>query len=588
MVMNKIKALKELLEESPEAVAKVLRSLKGESDDAVQKLGSGKNLEALKKAKEAAPSMEAPAYPKNITQDALGPKPEITERGFQMFDDSNLPVVRGETLPANIPDMQMGKAPKFDINASSLQKPDAVIPNPFKAGQAAPQGLGDIADSMKGQVDDLLDPNARAKKIAAGAGLAGLALPFMMGEEEQAVNVAQPPVQPQQPNIPPVAPAPKQAGPQKTSAEGFLPGDKETLAKAEQERFAKEQAQVTPDDYVNQLKAAQEKDARQQIINDITASAERLGSGLSRTAVDKDYIKDAQSKDKDKNVNNLKTLMSADMDQKKLKKVQSELDDEAKLRDPKSDVSTAFRQALAKLGIKHTDKTSAADAKAMGINIQNLLMQDKALAAQQGKLDKAASDKAKAFKMGAYKVLQKPFSDYQKVAQAYDSVSALNDHLSQPNGAKDIQTLYSFIKGLDPQSSVKEGEIALSQQGISAFDKLGIKAKNLTTGQILSPTFRKQIIEVLKTQKDLAEKDYQDKVAPLFLQGADYGLTEEDYGDIDPLSAMKAKAAKQGPAGNAAPVRSAAEQKAIQLVMQKNNVSEADAVNALKKAGKIK
>lgn len=441
-------------------------------------------------------------------------------------------------LRGQVPDSAAMANKLDDIPASTVTSEVLETPAPKIMSKAEAPSLAQTADELQGSVDDVLKPKSNLTKPAlATAGIAGLGGLALMGDGEQQVNAATPGINPmaKQP-AKETAAIKKQIDPVKNPDNKADSGQKTQAAQVQESDVKTNNA-----DYMDLLKKAQEDDRHQDRMNRLRIAGERIGSGLAKTPVDQQYIKDTQNYNKGQNVANVKELMAG-------QKVQTELNDETKLRDPSSDVSTAFRQALAKLGIKHSDQTTAADAKAMGINIQNLLMHEKTIDAQMRKTDKMAGDKTKAFKLAAYKTLQRPFGDYQKVATAYDSVAGLNDLASDPNGAKDIYTLYNFIKGLDPNSSVKEGEIALSQQGISLLEQAGIKAKKLTSGQILSPQFRNQITEVLKMQKEAAEKDYDAKAAPILLQGADYGLGEADFGDIDPMSAARAKVKMAAPA----------------------------------------
>lgn len=61
---------------------------------------------------------------------------------------------------------------------------------------------------------------------------------------------------------------------------------------------------------------------------------------------------------------------------------------------------------------------------------------------------------------------------------------------------RDIGMLYSFIKILDPESVVREGEIKLSDSAIGMLERLGINAEKVLTGEILSDRQRAGMISV--------------------------------------------------------------------------------------------
>lgn len=58
---------------------------------------------------------------------------------------------------------------------------------------------------------------------------------------------------------------------------------------------------------------------------------------------------------------------------------------------------------------------------------------------------------------------------------------------------RDVGLLYSFIKIVDPESVVREGEIRLTDSALGALQKFGINIKKLGTGQILNDAQRQGI-----------------------------------------------------------------------------------------------
>lgn len=538
----------------PELLQKIIKSLKGESDDAVQKLGSGKNLEALQQAKIGAPEqvIGAPAYPKNVTQDALSVKPEQIDSGFTMpHPDAQVPALRTQTLPSVIP-----------------AKPAV---NPYTVGQAAPASLGNVAESMQGQLDDALNPGmSKFKKGAlAATGLGAGALGLGLMDDEQAAPAAEIPVSGSQALSEEKAKEmPKQAANQ-TGEKQFKASD---LASKLKDSYGPEgkAEEVAQPDYMTELKGAQEKQGELDLIDNMLRAGTTIGSSIARQKADYSPI-DALQKQNSRGVDNVKQRMASQKDQ-------TELNDDKSLRDPKSDVSKAFRSTLAKLGIPYTDKTTAWDAKAMGINPQNLLMQDRALEKQMKMYEAKGRKDTDTFVTGAQKTLLKPYKEYQKVANAKAS---LDGYLKgESSGPKDVAILYDFIKGLDPESAVKEGEIELARQGMSIFDKYGIKVQKITKSDILSPKFRTAIAEIMKDKETQARAAYEEVAQPFKLHGASRGLEEADYGRFDYLSAADAKKTagqQQAPAAGTFPKQVRNNKGKVATVSNEQELAEAQA-----------
>ena len=88
-------------------------------------------------------------------------------------------------------------------------------------------------------------------------------------------------------------------------------------------------------------------------------------------------------------------------------------------------------------------------------------------------------------------------------AQAYASMmQAAKD----PSAKGDLTMVYSFIKALDPESVVREGEIDLVNANRSVPDKVKGYAQKLATGQNLLPNERQDLIKQAQT---LTQTDYK-------------------------------------------------------------------------------
>jgi hypothetical protein len=130
----------------------------------------------------------------------------------------------------------------------------------------------------------------------------------------------------------------------------------------------------------------------------------------------------------------------------------------------------------------------------------------------------------------------------QETADAFISAKAAE----KMGGAGDLQILYNFITALDPQSVVREGEIALARQAASLYSQAHIlKNKLETQGGNLSPIMRKQMIDLMgkmvelkTTRAELAMKDSGERAKR-------FGLEVNLY---DPLTKYRSWKASQKPA----------------------------------------
>jgi len=73
------------------------------------------------------------------------------------------------------------------------------------------------------------------------------------------------------------------------------------------------------------------------------------------------------------------------------------------------------------------------------------------------------------------------------------------DELEAANSpAAEIATLYQFIKQLDPSSVVREGEVALSREGMSYFDRVGLAYKRVGDGGVVTPKMKADLISTAR------------------------------------------------------------------------------------------
>lgn len=130
-------------------------------------------------------------------------------------------------------------------------------------------------------------------------------------------------------------------------------------------------------------------------------------------------------------------------------------------------------------------------------------------------------------------------------AQAYESMMQA---AADPSAKGDLTMVYSFIKALDPESVVREGEIALVNSNRSIPDQIKGYAQKLATGKNLLPEERADLIKQAQTltQTDYKRsrndvKAYRDNAGRL---GLDPDLYAPDpYAGFKPASATESKTA---------------------------------------------
>lgn len=96
-------------------------------------------------------------------------------------------------------------------------------------------------------------------------------------------------------------------------------------------------------------------------------------------------------------------------------------------------------------------------------------------------------------------------NNYQKDAlvQAYDKGQGLNaiadQVLANPNSATNqLKSLYILVKNLDPDSAVREGEIALASKTASYLDNFKTTLTRINEGQVIAPEAAKDLANATK------------------------------------------------------------------------------------------
>lgn len=164
------------------------------------------------------------------------------------------------------------------------------------------------------------------------------------------------------------------------------------------------------------------------------------------------------------------------------------------------------------LGTKATASKLAAEATKLTADLKAAA----AAGATKGKVD---PEKRPDFELKLRNQYLKETDEFQKVATAYDRVTA-----AEETGAGDVALIFNYMKMLDPGSVVREGEFATAENTSGVPDKLRNTYNKLMEGKRLSPeqrkNFRSQAENMFKAAKP-KEKRVRDRISR---QAGNYGL----------------------------------------------------------------
>lgn len=246
--------------------------------------------------------------------------------------------------------------------------------------------------------------------------------------------------------------------------------------------------------------------------------------------------------------------------------------------DPNSPMSRGYRDLAKSMGFNIQGQASAADLERLMPQLANIYNQQeaqhsRALTAKENRearrdelqmrlammaqakkeqKDLKLEDKKNKFIADAQKVTSKEFEKLKKVENAFDAIEqAQNDKM----GAADVSILYNFIKSQDPESVVREGEIALGQRGMSLGGRLRTMTLGQLSGELLDPQFRKDVLKISRRLRDQGYNSYDQSVQTIRDTAQKrYGMTEDELTLIDPdLNRKKKKKEAEDKAATAQP-----------------------------------
>jgi len=333
-------------------------------------------------------------------------------------------------------------------------------------------------------------------------------------------------------------------------------------------------------------------------------AANKIGASIAGVNADEKYGQDFVDL-ANKDVTDLQARRKSEMEQedqsfKRKNQVISEqkalfeLGDKEKENDPNSDVSKAFREymasyaKIANVPVAISDKMSMADLQkttgmlgnivsakmAQDAKKENLAMQREAMSADKAtkintkNLDFAERQHDRLIKSDAYK----------KISTAEEQYTSAMSALKDPSGVKDIDVLYRTVRGFDPNSAVREGEISLAQQGVSLKAQLENQMSKLGNNpRVIPKEFIQQVLKLAEMNRTIAQKQYNRHLSGIKKNALQRGLAESDLDLIDPMLSE--------PQQQLTP---AVDDAKIESFMKKNNIKDKnEAIKILKENGKI-
>jgi hypothetical protein len=216
--------------------------------------------------------------------------------------------------------------------------------------------------------------------------------------------------------------------------------------------------------------------------------------------------------------------------------------EEMEKADPNSAVSKTMRDALSGMGVKIPDNASYATMENLAPQLMKnkefqMRLQEMQLRREEMRQNKElAKDSRMSDKQNSY--LQFATSKTAPIRAAYSKIqsAAKLAQSATNNPAEDITTLYSFVKNLDPESAVREGEVGLARDIASVQGKISTYFNKVQSGDSLDKktvdNLKKEIVRLANSQKESYDAEMG-----VYKSGAiNRGIPEERFSEFDPYS----------------------------------------------------
>ena len=104
----------------------------------------------------------------------------------------------------------------------------------------------------------------------------------------------------------------------------------------------------------------------------------------------------------------------------------------------------------------------------------------------------------------------KAIEPVQETVDSAESVISLLSGDTAELPQAQIAAVFKFMKGLDPRSTVREGEFAAVANAVSMMDRLFTAAGKVKEGTVLGPIARQQLVQVMTGLRDAASRKASD------------------------------------------------------------------------------
>ena len=229
----------------------------------------------------------------------------------------------------------------------------------------------------------------------------------------------------------------------------------------------------------------------------------------------------------------------------KLMEAKDQINDKKAKNDPQSGISKMLRQSLSDIGVNmegfenvsfsqlekiYPSLANAASTKiaADAKKIEAIAKKEEVAQSKLDKMDLQNQKNAISHIDFSMRQLAKPYQEYEQGISQIDSANKIIEQVKKNKitpGVADVTALYSLVKGLDPNSAVREGEIALSREAMSLWGRIysGVKG-NLSGGDLLDNATRNSIQEILKAIQVTREKSFARQKSALVQAGVGKGI----------------------------------------------------------------
>lgn len=275
--------------------------------------------------------------------------------------------------------------------------------------------------------------------------------------------------------------------------------------------------------------------------------------------------------------------------------------------DPKSEYSEGLRKFAQKFGVNVGGNVSGETmeklfpfvTRAYDSDLDNkarvLSMVENKSLKKESKEQTATEKRTKDYndfitKQGNVFAKAKEYEGLQKVTQVREQVK---DAINNPSGVKDVAALYGIVKGLDPDSVVRPGEIELARQAQGLWGVISNKISRLGKNpRVIDNKLMRDIDEYLDLVADQKAKSYFKRTIPIQEQVKKRGGSiETDLPAIVPMweqiKHLDQDSLKKSES-NKPKAYKPQEESGITNVMTKFGLTREQAISELTKAGKLK